>query len=697
MTPARAERGLAVLALTFSALILAQPTVARALDVLSQFEGLANSDNAVALTPPDDNLAAGPNDIVEMVNSQARIMNKAGAIIQTVALESFFGVESGFDSSDPQVIYDAPSGRWFASYFQYTTASSSVILAVSTTSDPTSEFCRYRLGNPTSEMFIQDQPWLGVSDDKVVVSYNAFLGRFFSLGGGYYVVNKSQLVACTSPISVARIPPDPNTFSLRPAPSLSSTSTLYMIENDVDFLTMVAVDGVPGVGADVSTTTRTFPIRRWVAAPNASQPGSAVLLDTGDERITSVAWQNGSLWLAGNESCTPAGDTAVRSCLRFIEVRTDEMVVRQDFTFGTAGGYYYYPALRQDSGANLLSVFTESSSSVFPGARVTGRLAGDPLNTLQASQLLRAGGGSQTSFSGRMGDYSGAAVDPVAPSTVWVSGQYIRSTALADWGTSIAQLRFNVLTLNAAVLPSSRSVQVNSTATAFATVLASGSGGPATGCGIGPLTPVPASFMYQTTDPSTNQLTGTPNTPVTIAGGSGQTFLIAFTPFAPFAPTDVQLGFLCANAGAAPIINGVNTLLLSASATPVPDIVALSATPTNDGILTLSPVSGAGAFVVATVNVGSPASITGSADTGGAALPVTTVICQTDPSTSQCISAIGGNVTVQIDTGQTPTFAVFVQASGPVPFDPANHRIFVRFKDSDGVSRGSTSVAVRTQ
>jgi hypothetical protein len=122
--------------------------------------------------------------------------------------------------------------------------------------------------------------------------------------------------------------------------------------------------------------------------------------------------------------------------------------------------------------------------------------------------------------------------------------------------------------LVAAVLPSSRSVEVGGTpATAFATIINSGSSA-ATGCAIVPVTSVPASFLYQTTNPATNALTGSPNTPVAIAAGGSQSFLIAFTPNAPFVPTVVMLGFDCVGIDAAPSYAGVDTLLLSASTTP---------------------------------------------------------------------------------------------------------------------------------
>jgi hypothetical protein len=156
------------------------------------------------------------------------------------------------------------------------------------------------------------------------------------------------------------------------------------------------------------------------------------------------------------------------------------------------------------------------------------------------------------------------------------------------------------------------------------------------------------------------------------------------------------MSFDCTNTLPAPTITGLNTLLLSASVTPVPDIVALAATTNNDGIVNILGTGGTGAFAVATVNVGTSGSITISGDTGSASLPVDISLCQTDPANGQCISAIGPSVTTQINAGATPTFGIFVQGNGAVPFDPAANRIFVRFRDAGGVTRGSTSVAVRT-
>jgi hypothetical protein len=252
------------------------------------------------------------------------------------------------------------------------------------------------------------------------------------------------------------------------------------------------------------------------------------------------------------------------------------------------------------------------------------------------------------------------------------------------------------LTLVDALLPISRSVTVGSSATAFATMIAVGTG-TATGCTIAPLTSVAATFAYQATSPATNQVIGAPNTPVDIPGGSAQTFVVAFTPTAPFSPTDINLTFTCTNTAPASVVPGLTTLLLAASSTPIPDIVALAATLNSDGIVNIPGATGTGVLAVATVNVGAGGSITASADTGDTSLPVTLLLCQTNPATGACLAAPTSSVTTQINANATPTFGVFVAGTATVPFDPTKNRIFARFKDAGAVTRGATSVAVRTQ
>jgi subtilisin family serine protease len=251
--------------------------------------------------------------------------------------------------------------------------------------------------------------------------------------------------------------------------------------------------------------------------------------------------------------------------------------------------------------------------------------------------------------------------------------------------------------LFSAVLPASRSVPVGGTATAFATIINAGAT-MAEGCTLAPASGLPGHFTFQTTNPATNAVTGTPNTPVNVPAGGIQSFVIAFRPYAAFNPADFQLEFSCYNAPAAGVTVGLNTLLLSASATPVPDVVALAATISGDGIANIPGVSGTGVFAVASVNVGASGTIVASADTGSAVLPVRLALCETNPATGACLQPPGASVLTTIAANATPTFGIFLNGTGSaVPFDPAGHRVFVRFRDGGGAVRGATSVALRTQ
>jgi len=163
-------------------------------------------------------------------------------------------------------------------------------------------------------------------------------------------------------------------------------------------------------------------------------------------------------------------------------------------------------------------------------------------------------------------------------------------------------------------------------------------------------------------------------------------------PTAAFAPIQIALSFDCTNSAPAAIIPGLNTLLVASGAGPVPDIIALAAAGLT-GVVEIPDTNGTGVFAVATVNAGVASDINVSATgTAGVALQV----CETNPTTGACISPVGTTVATTIAAGATPTFGFFVTGNGDVPFDPANNRVTVTFADNNGVTRGSTSVAIRT-
>lgn len=245
--------------------------------------------------------------------------------------------------------------------------------------------------------------------------------------------------------------------------------------------------------------------------------------------------------------------------------------------------------------------------------------------------------------------------------------------------------------LVSSVLPTSRSLQVGTPVTVFATLLNADSQS-VTNCRPLLADTGVVSLVYQTTDPATNTPTGTANTPVTIAGNGGQSWLLELTANAELSPIELVVDFICDNVDAPQSIVGVNTLLVSATNGPTADIIALSATATGNGIIETG-IDQAAAFSVASINVGAGANVEVTPSALGQQMDSLS-ICQTDPATAQCLAAPAASASLFIGQNETPTFSIFMQHDGEVAFSPAVNRISVAFDDS-GTARGATSVAVR--
>lgn len=405
------------------------------------FTGLRQSESG-GWRPPDTQVGVGPNHIVEAVNLEMRIWDKNGNIISTNDLNSFFGTAANL--SDPKIRFDPPSNRWFIAVISYNKSFTAGAwrLAVSTSADPFS-FIRYTISTSKSA---PDFPALGVSDDKVVLTANAFRGNSF-LGTEFLVINKANLIAGMSAAS-RYFPPPQGLFTIQPAHSLSSTSTLYMAAvayNSATSIRIWSVNGVPGTSS-VTLSTVNFSITPLTSPPDAQQLGTTGLITTNDNRLLDAVYRNGALWVAATSACVPSGDTKTRACLRLMRFDIGSTITKvQDIDFGQPGLYYYYPAIQIDGGGNLISVFSGSSATWYAGVYASGQRLTDGPNTFQNPVTIHVGEGIYTTT--RWGDYSGAAIDPTdsTQATVWVAGEYALpiTNNTPEWGTWLAPLQMS--------------------------------------------------------------------------------------------------------------------------------------------------------------------------------------------------------------------------------------------------------------
>jgi hypothetical protein len=394
--------------------------------------------------PPDVQVAAGPGFVVQMVNLAVRVWRTSGGPaqqVQTQSLAAFFG--SGGDRlTDPRIAYDARSSHWFATISNVET--NSVVLAVSRTTDPTGAWSTYSFDSAGCA----DQPRLGIADGIVVIGADVFrscdeAGPTPQLGAQLWIVNKQQLLAGATNVASTTYGPDRAFESLTPVHSLSSTSTEYVVSVDNPssrVVRLLTVDGVPP-GTVTVRPVASLAIAPLSQPPPGQQPplssvGRQPTVETNDDRILDAVWEDGKLWLSANTGCIPAGDTALRSCARIVQLSTATRTVDWDTDLGQPNAYIFYPAIRPDANGNLVIVYGESGQSVLPELVALGR-ASDGTFTAPAVIAQSA----SPHLGDRYGDYFGAARDPSHPELVWVTGAHGTDVSgTRGWSTSVASV-----------------------------------------------------------------------------------------------------------------------------------------------------------------------------------------------------------------------------------------------------------------
>ena len=423
----------------------------------TSWDGVPNLDGVY---PPDTNGDVGPNHYVQWVNLHFQIWDKTGHSLYGPAAgntlwSGFGGACQSQNSGDPIALYDSGADRWLMAQFT-SSAPYGECVAISTTGDPTGSWYRYFFQFSTSTFY--DYPHFGVWADGYYMSANRFGGTFGSFQGASAIVldRSKMLLGQAATYQEFR----------------TSTSYGTLLPADVDGPTPPAT-GAPEVFAEIGSSalhlwklhadfatpansTFTGPQALGVAAYNqlcpttrscVPQPGTKVGLDgLGDRLMYRLAYRN----FGDHESLVVShgvnvASTGTQAGVRWYEIRyvggltSNAATLYQQGTFAPDTTSRWLGSMAMDANGDIALGYSASSSAVYPGMRITGRLASDPLGQMtQGETTVIAGSGSQTGTGSRWGDYAMMAIDPVDDCTFWFTSEYMPTTGTAPWRTRIA-------------------------------------------------------------------------------------------------------------------------------------------------------------------------------------------------------------------------------------------------------------------
>ncbi len=464
------------------------------------FAGMGSADACIGCLPPDSDGDVGPNHYIEAVNSSIRIHDKSGAVLAgPITFNSFFSplgpstpCGNAKNDGDGLAFYDHISDRWVVTDFAFAGFPGNMqyqCIGVSKTSNPVSGgWYLYAVQvDPANPTYLGDYPKFGVWPDAYYMSANLFSNNTTFNGVRVLAFDRNAMTSGGPANTIAftinaadlgdqysLLPATFRTGSPPPAAqpewymSINSSAVAGTVETEVfvrrfhvDFVTPALSTFGIGLGhtpdgiVTVTGFVDAFTASTSNIVPNGTATSSQFLATLGDKLMYPLVYQN----LGGvesiyadhtvNNNLAGTGPTAIRWYQFDVTGNTIPAtpVQQQSFNNGADGLWRWMPSINVDWQGNLAIGYSTSSTTVNPGIRYAGRLAGDPLNDLtQGEATLIAGGGHQTSTSGRWGDYSAMFVDPTDSCSFWHTNEYYTATSSATWATRVGSFKFTSCT-----------------------------------------------------------------------------------------------------------------------------------------------------------------------------------------------------------------------------------------------------------
>ena len=411
---------------------------------------LALGDNNTRI-PPDTNGAVGPAHLMVALNTQVRVQDRAGGVLSTVSLDAFWASLGNPDVFDPRLLYDPFAGRWmFAACANPASASSSVLLGVSQTDDPTGSWNLYRVDTDAANLAWADYPNVGFNKDWIAIQANMFAVSNNTFQRTHiYVFDKADLYAGGSKPATLLSASGIGGTQVPAATYDDTLATLYLVEEWDGASGLLRVYDITGaIGSEVLTAGSFVgsAANPWSpAVPGeidlAPQLGTLARIQTNDARMQRVVYRNGALWATHNV-LLPAGGSPTRSAVQWWQFTPAGTVLQRGRIDDPSGATFYaFPSLAVNKDDDVLIGYSRFSATQFASANYAFRSAGDPAGTLQADTVLKTGEApyfkTLSGTENRWGDYSSTVVDPVNDTDLWTIQEYAASPSggFDRWGT----------------------------------------------------------------------------------------------------------------------------------------------------------------------------------------------------------------------------------------------------------------------
>ncbi len=472
---------------------------------IQNFEGLSNQDNfnvfGFRVNPPDPNGDVGPSHYVEMINLVFAVYSKTGTLllgpVDTGSLWAGFAVPDCTDpSGDPIVLYDQTTDRWILSQFTTRGLDDPTLpfyncVAVSQTGDPTGAYFRYAFITQPDTVdggfFFPDYPKYGVWRDTYVLTTRDFGSGLtaFEYGISVYGLERNKMIngdpkaravqffldSRVVPLELigdGLLPPDTDGKQPKneaPAPIVGTQDdgagygatfdALNIWEFDVKWRSTPIASLVLKTQLPVAPFDSIFPCaptsRDCLPQPGITNPAQFLdILSYRQRPIWRLAYRNFGNYesFVTNQSVEAAPALGGTRWYEIRRVGGVYSVHQQGTVAGTSDGVHrWMGSIAQDKKGNMaLGYSVVDATTVFPGIRYTGRLAGDPLGTMpQGEAVVINGSGVQTTTNSRWGDYTSMNIDPVDDCTFWYVNEYYtaagQASSPAGWQTRIASFK----------------------------------------------------------------------------------------------------------------------------------------------------------------------------------------------------------------------------------------------------------------